>query len=76
MPRELGTPYEQRRDALARVLAASVMGLVKDAAGANLPAECWRQMSPKAAAFLFIVSDVDRFEAGKDLERTREIAAE
>jgi hypothetical protein len=67
-----GTPYDQRREALARVLAASLMGLVKDTAGAKLPEDCWRQMTTKADAILFIVSPPSSGEheqAGKALER-------
>jgi len=62
--------YQQRRDALARVLAASLMGLVKDPTGSGLPDDCWRQMTAKANAILFIVSSgLEHDEAGKALER-------
>jgi hypothetical protein len=64
------TPYQQRRDALARVLAASLMGLVKDATGSTLPEDCWHQMLAKADAILFIVSSGPEHEAaGEELER-------
>jgi hypothetical protein len=63
------TAYEQRRDAMARILAASLMGLVRDPTGAKLPEDCWRQMVPKANAILFIVSrGVEHETAGKALE--------
>jgi len=63
-------PYEQRSDALARILAASLMGLVKDPTGIGLPEKCWRQMTAKANAILFIVSSGTEHEAaGRALER-------
>jgi len=65
------TPYEVRRERMARVLAASLMGLVKDPAGDRLPAECWEQMLPKADAILFITSQPETPEhrsAGNRLE--------
>ena len=66
----MSTPYEYRRDTLARVLAASLMGLVKDPAGNALPEDCWGQMKAKADAILFIVSTGAEHEsAGKSLER-------
>ena len=66
--------YEQRRDALARIPAASLMGLLKDATGAKLPEDCWRQMVPKANAILFIVSQgVEHAAAGKALERDLDV---
>lgn len=62
-------PYEHRRDALARILAASLMQLVADPTGERLPEGCWRQMSPKANAILFIVSkDAEHDKAGRALE--------
>ena len=70
MTREAVSPYEQRRDTLARLLAASLMSLTKDAIGTELPEEAWRQMVPKANAILFIVSTGNEHEnAGKALER-------
>ena len=70
------TPYQQRRDALARILAASLMGLVKDPTGSGLPEECWRQMAAKADAILFIVSTGTEHEtAGRALERALGLAA-
>jgi hypothetical protein len=66
----MGNPYEKRRDALARLLAASLMGLVEDPTGANLPEDCWRQMIPKANAILFIVSvGVEHEQAGQAMEQ-------
>lgn len=63
------SPYEQRAEALARILAASLMSLVKDPTGAKLPKDCWRQMLPKANAILFIVSTgVEHEVAAKALE--------
>lgn len=64
-------PYEQRRDTLARLLAASLMQLVKDPTGSRLPEDCWRQMAPKANAILFIVSPpgTEHNVAGLALER-------
>jgi len=62
--------FEQRRNALARLLAASIMGLVKDPAGTKLPEDCWRQLVPKANAILFIVSQGNEHTlAGAALER-------
>jgi hypothetical protein len=62
--------FEQRRNALARLLAASIMGLVKDPAGTKLPEDCWRQLVPKANAILFIVSTGnEHILAGTALER-------
>lgn len=70
MEERVTTPYQQRSDALARVLAASLMGLVKDPTGNRLPEDCWRQMTAKANAILFIVSSGTEHEiAGKALER-------
>lgn len=64
------TAYDQRSDALARILAASLMGLVNDPTGSGLPEDCWRQMSAKANAILFIVSSGTEHEAaGRALER-------
>lgn len=71
MTDDVRTPYQKRRDALARILAASVMGLVKDATGSGLPDDCWQTMAPKADAILFIVSDQDRNNAGKELEHNQ-----
>jgi hypothetical protein len=62
------SPYSQRRIALAKLLAASMMGLRKDATGSDLPEDLWRQMLSKADATFFIVSDTDRAEAGAKLE--------
>ena len=65
------TPYQQRSEALARILAASLMELVKDPTGSRLPEACWRQMAAKAHAILFIVSPLgtEHEIAGKELER-------
>jgi len=62
--------YHARREALAKILAASLMGLVKDPTGTRLPEECWRQMVAKADAILFIVSppSLEHDEAGRALE--------
>ena len=47
-----------------------MMGLVKDPTGRELPEDCWRQMTAKADAILFIVSSGTEHEtAGKSLER-------
>jgi len=69
------TPFEQRRDALARILAASLIQLEDDATGADLPEDCWGQMRAKANAILFIVSQersAEHLEAGVALERSLE----
>jgi hypothetical protein len=42
---------------MARLLAATLMGLVKRPIGDQLPEECWTQMLPKADAILFIISE-------------------
>jgi hypothetical protein len=66
------TPFEERRDALAQLLAASLMGLVDDPTGADLPEDCWGRMRPKANAILFILSpttDSDHRLAGVALEK-------
>jgi hypothetical protein len=66
------TPYEVRRERMARVLAASLMGLLKDPAGDHLPAECWMQMLPKADSILFITAPPGTPEhhlAGQRLEQ-------
>lgn len=70
------TPYQQRRDALARILAASLMGLIKDPTGSGLPEVCWRQMATKADAILFVVSPpgAEHEIAGRELERGIEAA--
>jgi hypothetical protein len=63
--------FEKRRNALARLLAASIMGLVKDPAGVNLPEDCWGQLVSKANAILFIVSTGnEQILAGAALERS------
>lgn len=49
--------HDQRREALARLLAAALMGLVNDPTGSKLPEDCWRQMLPKADAVLFIATN-------------------
>lgn len=56
------TSYEIRRERLARLLAASLMGLDGDPAGDKLPADCWRQMMKKADAILFINSEAGSAE--------------
>ena len=60
-------PYDQRRRTMARLIAASIMGLRNDATGANLPEDCWEQTLQKADATLFILSDFDREEAGQKM---------
>jgi hypothetical protein len=62
-------PYDQRRIAMAKLLAASMMGLRKDATGSKLPEDLWRQMLPKADAVLFIISNTDQAAAGAKLEQ-------
>ena len=62
-------PYDRRRNALAKLLSASMMGLREDATGSNLPEDIWHQLLPKADAMLFIVSDADKAEAGRKLEQ-------
>lgn len=52
----MSTSYDVRRERMARLLAASLMGLVKDPAGDRLPDECWKQMLAKADSIFFIVS--------------------
>lgn len=67
--------YSQRREALAKLLAASIMGLVKDPTGAKLPRDCWEVLLPKADAILFIISTPgvqEHIEAGRALERGRD----
>lgn len=49
--------HAKRREALARLLAAALMGLTEDPTGAKLPEDCWRQMNDKAEAVLFIATD-------------------
>lgn len=51
------TPHKHRREAMARLLAAALMGLIKDPTGINLPEDCWMQMLPKADATLFIATN-------------------
>lgn len=55
--------YEQRREALARIFAASLMDLHKDPLGQNLPADLWGQMLPQVDATLFLVTKSKRAEA-------------
>lgn len=63
------TPFEQRRDALARLLCASLMNLIKDATGSNLPDDLWHQMIPKANAILLLTSKTgDHKRAKEELE--------
>jgi hypothetical protein len=65
------TPYDARRERVARVLAASLMGLIKDPTGDRLPDECWQQLLPKADSILFITSQPGTQEhhlAGQRLE--------
>lgn len=70
---EFRTPYQQRRDVIAKALAASIMGLVKDATGSNLPDEIIRKLQTKADAMIFIISSgADHDEAGKELARALE----
>jgi hypothetical protein len=61
-------PHQLRRNALARLLCASLMGLTEDATGANLPDDLWAKLLPKADAILFIVSETDRPRAGEQME--------
>lgn len=49
--------HAKRREAMARLLAAALMGLVKDPTGAALPEDCWQQMNDKAEAVLFIATN-------------------
>ena len=51
--------HEARREALARLLAAEIMGLVKDPLGARLPEECWSQMTQQADAALVLFTRTD-----------------
>lgn len=46
------SPHEERLEAMAKLLAAALMGLVKDPTGSKLPPDCWKQMLPKAEATL------------------------
>lgn len=55
--------YEQRREALARLLSASLMNLRKDPLGQNLPADLWSQMLPQADATLFLVTKSEKARA-------------
>jgi hypothetical protein len=68
MSTQAASPYQQRRVALAKLLAASMMGLRGDATGANLPEDLWERLLPKADAVFFIVSDIDRGEAASKME--------
>jgi hypothetical protein len=52
----LSNGYEQRREALAKLFAASLMDLRKDPLGTNLPVDLWSQMLPKADATLFLIT--------------------
>ena len=62
--------FEQRQKALAQLLAASLMQLIKDPTGINLPEDCWRQMLPKANAILFVTTEGnDHLLAGVALEK-------
>lgn len=61
-------PYHKRRIVMAKLLAASIMGLRKDATGANLPEDIWHQMLAKADAVFVILSEGDRAEASTNLE--------
>jgi hypothetical protein len=65
MPAPALTPYEQRRDALARILAALLMELRDDPTGADLPQECWWPTRAKAAAILFLISKGEEHEAAR-----------
>ncbi len=55
--------YALRREALAKLFAASLMDLRKDPLGTNLQADLWSQMLPKADATLFLVTGSKRAEA-------------
>lgn len=60
--------YDKRREALARLIAASTMGLRDDATGAGLPIDLWRGYLPDADAILIIINGVDREAAGAKME--------
>lgn len=49
--------HHQRREAMAKLLAAAIMGLREDPTGSNLPQDCWEKMLPKAEAVLFIATN-------------------
>ena len=51
--------HHRRREALARLLAAEIMGLVKDPLGERLSAECWQQMTAKADAALLLCTHTE-----------------
>jgi hypothetical protein len=46
--------HAMRREALARLLAAEIMGLSNDPLGQSLPIECWSQMTPMADAAMLL----------------------
>jgi hypothetical protein len=53
------------------MVTASLMQLVKDPTGSQLPEDCWRQMAPKANAILFIMSEGNEHKtAGQALEES------
>lgn len=49
--------HAARREAMAKLIAAALMGLIKDPTGAKLPEDCWQQMNKKAEAVLFIITN-------------------
>ena len=68
--RQFAAAYTKRREALARILAASVMGMINDPLGQHLPDECWQQMTAKADAIFSIISaGPDKGAAGRALEQ-------
>jgi hypothetical protein len=53
--RDVEAAREQRRIALARIIAAEMGGLVRDAYGAQLPDTLWMQALPRADAILALI---------------------
>lgn len=51
--------HQARREAMARLLAAEIMGLRNDPLGQNLPAECWSQVVKKADAALLLFTHTE-----------------
>jgi hypothetical protein len=58
--------HKARREALARLLAAEIMGLVKDPLGSRLPTECWSQMMRVADAAMVLGTHTEA--AKRDME--------
>ena len=44
-----------RRNALARIIAAERMDLMKDTLGEHLPPDLWKQMLPRADAIMLLI---------------------